>query len=162
MRNTLHILRIVFVLKQNRKSNSYYKRIHRKCNPYAMPVSLSVMCEIFINCPTGSKAPKTAPKPLVIIINNPCAEERILEFVDVSTNKEPEILKKSKAIPYTIQDKIIIHKPSVGFPKANNPKRNTQANIEINITCLIPKRFRKKGIAKMNKVFRNLRNRDQL
>jgi hypothetical protein len=40
----------------------------------------------------------------------------------------------------------------VGFPKENNPKRNTQANIEISITRLIPKRFKKKGIAKIKSV----------
>ena len=43
--------------------------------------------------------PRIAPKPLVIIINKPCADERIFELVEVSTNSEPEILKKSKAIP---------------------------------------------------------------
>jgi hypothetical protein len=93
-----------------------------------------------------------APKPFDIIMNNPCAEERILESVEVSTNNEPDILKKSNAIPYTMQEAIIIHNPSAGFPNENKPKRNTQAIIEINITCLIPKRFKKKGIAKINQV----------
>ena len=51
-----------------------------------------------------------------------------------------------------MQDIIIIHKPSDGSPNAKNPKRNTQASIEISITCLIPNRFKKKGIAKINKV----------
>ena len=45
------------------------------------------------------KLPKIAPNPLVIIMNKPCAEERILESVVVSTNKDPEILKKSNANP---------------------------------------------------------------
>ena len=98
------------------------------------------------------KLPKIAPIPLVIIINKPCAEERFFESVFVSTNNDPEILKKSKAIPYTTHDKIIIHNPFTGSPKAKSPKRNTQANILINITCLIPKRFKKNGIAKINKV----------
>jgi hypothetical protein len=52
---------------------------------------------------------------------------------------------------HKLQDIIIIHKPLVDF-QANNPKRNTQANILINITCLIPKRFKKNGIARINKV----------
>jgi hypothetical protein len=45
------------------------------------------------------KLPKTAPKPFVIIMNNPCADERFFGSVLVSTNKDPEILKKSNAIP---------------------------------------------------------------
>ena len=40
--------------------------------------------------------PRTAPKPFVIIINKPWALDRVLASVVVSTNKEPEILKKSK------------------------------------------------------------------
>ena len=47
---------------------------------------------------------------------------------------------------------MIIHKPSCGFPYANNPKRNTQANKLINITRLIPKRLKKNGIARINNV----------
>jgi hypothetical protein len=43
--------------------------------------------------------PSQAPTPFVIIINKPCALDLILESVVVSTNKEPEILKKSNAIP---------------------------------------------------------------
>src|SRR3954462_901251 len=43
--------------------------------------------------------PKKAPKPLLIIINKPWALERIFGSVDVSMNSEPEILKKSNAIP---------------------------------------------------------------
>ncbi|MNU07851.1 hypothetical protein D3C72_2536300 [compost metagenome] len=46
-----------------------------------------------------AKLPTTAPKPFVIIINKPCAELRIRDVVEVSTNREPEILKKSNAIP---------------------------------------------------------------
>ena len=70
----------------------------------------------------------------------------------MSTNREPEILKKSKAIPYTIHDKTIIQSPSPGSPNANSPKRNTHAIMLKSITDLIPKRRRKKGIARMNKV----------
>ena len=37
-----------------------------------------------------------------------------------------------------------------GLPKPKKPKRNTQANIDLSITILIPKRFRKKGIIKIH------------
>ena len=43
-----------------------------------------------------------APKPLVIIINRPWAELRISISVSLSTKREPLMLKKSKATPYTI------------------------------------------------------------
>ena len=43
--------------------------------------------------------PKKAPKPLVIIIKTPCAEERISRLVSFSTKSEPEMLKKSNATP---------------------------------------------------------------
>ena len=72
--------------------------------------------------------------------------------VVVSTNREPDILKKSKAIPYTMQDKTIIHKPPEGSPYANNPNRNTHASMLMSITCLMPNFFRKKGIARMKRV----------
>ena len=36
---------------------------------------------------------------IVIIMNNPCALLRMLMSVSLSTNKEPETLKKSKATP---------------------------------------------------------------
>ena len=55
-------------------------------------------------------------------------------------------------MPYTIMDRMSIHKPLPGSPKPNNPKRNTQANILISITRLIPKCFRKKGMARINNV----------
>src|SRR5690606_27798470 len=66
--------------------------------------------------------------------------------------KEPEILKKSNAKPYTMQESMIIHKPSAGFPKANNPNRSTQAIMAKSMTLRIPKRFKKKGIAKIKRV----------
>ena len=47
----------------------------------------------------GDNVPMVAPKPLVIIMNNPCALLRMLMSVSLSTNKEPETLKKSKATP---------------------------------------------------------------
>ena len=43
--------------------------------------------------------PNQAPTPFVIIINNPWALDLIDASVVVSTNNDPEILKKSKAIP---------------------------------------------------------------
>ena len=43
--------------------------------------------------------PKKAPKPLVIIMKTPCAEERISRLVSFSTNSDPEMLKKSNATP---------------------------------------------------------------
>ena len=49
-------------------------------------------------------------------------------------------------------ERISIHSPEPGSPKPNKAKRNTHANILINMTCLIPKCFKKKGIARMNSV----------
>ena len=37
------------------------------------------------------------------------------------------MLKKSNAIPYTIMERISIHRPEPGSPKPNSPNRNTQA-----------------------------------
>ena len=62
------------------------------------------------------------------------------------------MLKKSNAIPYTIIDKISIQMPDPGSPKPNSPNRNTQANILMSMTRLIPKCFRKKGMARINSV----------
>jgi len=45
-----------------------------------------------------------------------------------------------------------IHTPSPGLPVPNKPKRSTQANILMSITFLIPKRFKKKGISRMQSV----------
>src|SRR5690606_950788 len=45
-----------------------------------------------------------------------------------------------------------IHTPLPGFPVANNPNRNTQANIAINITFLIPNRFKKNGISNIHNI----------
>ena len=63
-----------------------------------------------------------------------------------------QMLKKSNAIPYTIMERISIHRPEPGSPKPNSPNRNTQANILISITCLMPKCLRKNGIARINNV----------
>ena len=49
-------------------------------------------------------------------------------------------------------ERINIHNPPPGSPKPNKPNRNTHANILINITCLMPKCFRKNGIARINSV----------
>ena len=38
-----------------------------------------------------------------------------------------------------------------GLPMPKKPKRNTHANIDISITILMPKRFKKKGIIRMHK-----------
>ena len=73
-------------------------------------------------------------------------------FASRSTNKEPEILKKSNAIPYTIIDRTRSHKPEPGFPIPNNPNRNTHASMLISITCFIPNRLKKNGIARMKRV----------
>ena len=45
-----------------------------------------------------------------------------------------------------------IHTPLPGSPVANSPKRSTQANIAIIMTRLMPKRFRKNGISRMQQV----------
>ena len=42
--------------------------------------------------------------------------------------------------------------PEPGLPTPKNPKRSTQASIEISITFLIPKRRRKNGISRMQNV----------
>lgn len=96
--------------------------------------------------------PKIAPIPFTIMVNSPCALDRMLGDTDFSMYKEPETLKKSKAIPYMMHDMIIIQRPSVGFPKANRAKRRTQANMLMSMTCLMPKRFMKKGMASMKRV----------
>ena len=43
--------------------------------------------------------PMVAPRPLVIIMNTPCALLRIFSSVFWSTKSEPLMLKKSKATP---------------------------------------------------------------
>ena len=60
--------------------------------------------------------PKIAPIPFTIMVKGPCALDLMLGDTDFSMYKEPETLKKSKAIPYMMHDKIIIQRPSVGFP----------------------------------------------
>ena len=85
-------------------------------------------------------------------MNNPCALERTEISVSLSTNKEPETLKKSNATPYTIMERINIHTPLPGLPNPNKPKRKTQAIIAISITFFIPNRPKKKGISKIQQV----------
>jgi hypothetical protein len=96
--------------------------------------------------------PKKAPNPFTIIINKPCALALISGPICVSTNNEPDILKKSNAMPYTMHDKIIIHSPPAGSPKAKSPNLKTHASMLINITYLIPNFRRTKGIARMKSV----------
>ena len=38
-----------------------------------------------------------------------------------------------------------------GLSMPKNPKRNTHANIDMSMTTLMPKRFRKKGIIRMQR-----------
>src|ERR1043165_2402246 len=86
--------------------------------------------------------PSHAPAPFVIIMNNPWALALMLESVFVSTNRDPEMLKKSKAIPYTIQDKTINSVPATeGSPYAKSPNLNTQAHIAKSMTVFIPNLF---------------------
>src|SRR6266496_5520812 len=52
-----------------------------------------------------------------------------------------------------MHDKMISPVPAIdGSPYANKPKRNTQANIAISITFLIPNLFKKKGMVRINRV----------
>ena len=51
-----------------------------------------------------------------------------------------------------IQERIIIQRPSAGFPKPNNPNRKTQAIMLNNITFLMPNFLRKNGMVRMNSV----------
>src|ERR1700761_6079668 len=85
-------------------------------------------------------------------MKSPCALARIAGSLCVSTKSEPEILKKSNAIPYTMHERMIIHNPSPGLPYANKPKRKTHAIILKNITYLIPNFLKKNGMAKMKSV----------
>ena len=100
--------------------------------------------------------PMMAPNPFVISINKPWALFLTDGFASLSTNNEPDILKKSNAIPYTIMERISNDRPDPGLPTPNNPKRNTQASILISITCLIPNRRRKNGNGKDEECFWNL------
>ena len=92
--------------------------------------------------------PKYAPNPFVIMMNNPWALERKRESVVVSMYMDPEIKKKSKAIPYTMQDNTMNTLPIGTIPKAKNPYRKTQANKANNMTFFIPNFFKKNGILK--------------
>src|ERR1700742_2198004 len=51
-----------------------------------------------------------------------------------------------------MHDKMIIHNPPEGSPKAKSPKRSTQASILKSITYLIPNLRRKNGIASIKSV----------
>ena len=94
-----------------------------------------------------------APRPLVISMNTPCALERMSGVVFSLTYREPEMLKKSNATPYTMQLSTKSSTPGqAGFPAPNRPKRNTQANIAISITFLMPNFFIAKGISRIQSV----------
>ena len=75
--------------------------------------------------------PIVAPKPFVMITNSPCALERMPRSVSLSTNSEPDMLKKSNATPYTIMESTNIHTPLPGLPMPKSPKRNTHASMAI-------------------------------
>ena len=51
-----------------------------------------------------------------------------------------------------MHDRMIIHSPAPGSPYANSAKRRNQASMLMVITALIPKRFRKNGMVRMNSV----------
>src|SRR5476651_1184680 len=51
-----------------------------------------------------------------------------------------------------MHDKMIIHKPSAGFPNANKPNRSTHASMLNSITYLMPNLRRKKGMVRINNV----------
>jgi hypothetical protein len=51
-----------------------------------------------------------------------------------------------------MHDSTIIHSCGPGLPKAKSPKRSVHASMLISITVLMPKRFKKNGIARMNSV----------
>src|SRR3712207_8738765 len=87
-----------------------------------------------------------------MMTNSPCALERMLMSVSLSTNREPEMLKKSNATPYTSMERINIHTPLPGLPKPNKANRNTHASMAISITLLIPNLLRKKGMSRMHRV----------
>ena len=97
--------------------------------------------------------PMDAPIPLVIIMNNPCALERMLLSVSLFTNSEPEMLKKSNATPYTIIERMNqVTAGKLGLPMAKKPNRKAHATMAISITRFIPYRFKKKGISKIQSV----------
>jgi hypothetical protein len=58
--------------------------------------------------------------------------------VSLSTNSDPETLKKSNATPYTSMENTNSHAPLPVLPKPKRPKRSTQADMAINITFLMP------------------------
>ena len=62
------------------------------------------------------------------------------------------MLKKSKATPYTIIERMSIHTPDPGLPAPKRPKRRTHANIAMSITLLMPKIFIATGMRRMPRV----------
>lgn len=97
--------------------------------------------------------PIAAPKPFVMSMKSPCALERFDGSTSLSTNSDPEMLKKSNATPYTIIESVNANSPGMtGDPIPNSPNRKNQADIEIIITALMPYRFKKNGINKMHSV----------
>ena len=61
------------------------------------------------------------------------------------------MLKKSKATPYTMQERTNIHTPEPGLPAPNRPNLKTHANMARSITLLIPN-FIAIGIRRMQRV----------
>ena len=51
-----------------------------------------------------------------------------------------------------MQERTNIHTPGPGLPAPKRPKRNTQANIAMSITFLMPKNFIAKGMRRMQRV----------
>ncbi len=47
----------------------------------------------------AESVPMAAPNPFVMSMNKPCALERLDGSTSLSTNREPEMLKKSNATP---------------------------------------------------------------
>ena len=101
----------------------------------------------------AARVPMVAPKPLVIIMNRPWALERMSSAAFCSTYREPEMLKKSNAMPYTMQLSTNRRTPGMaGLPIPKKAKRSTQANMEMSITFLMPNFFMKNGMRRMHRV----------
>ena len=83
-----HFGRVVPVFENHGTTSAYPAKMNQESgHPYASTTA------------PAAYEPKKAPKPLVIIIKTPCAEERISRLVSFSTKSEPEMLKKSNATP---------------------------------------------------------------
>ena len=113
----------------------------------------------FSKTPTASttapaaRVPMVAPSPLVISMKTPWALERMSSEVFSFTYSEPEMLKKSKATPYTMQLRMKRMTPGMaGLPAPKKPKRKTQANMAMSITFLMPNFFMQTGISRMQRV----------